>query len=234
MKKFLSKKRDDSNKNWDCNSIAIFFDTLAFSSGMLAKSRHNFPGLSREPIKLCLLLSQNKAIEFHSFVIRMLKEKIQLDLQASLKVKDEMKRLVLGSLFAAIQNKEIEKRTVVVRKDKFSSDDELARASQLNDDEIIQIIQSETKKRYEAVELYKKGNREELARKEESEIKILKLYLPEQMDEQALRRVISEAITTTGAKKMQDMGRVIGEVLQKVRGKASGSQVSQLVKELLS
>ena len=98
-----------------------------------------------------------------------LKQKLQEDLNSALKARENLKRVVLGSLLSAIHNKEIEKRTI----------QKLQEATELTDEEIIKVIQSEIKKRRQAIELYQKGNREELAQKEKNEIDILLKYAPE-------------------------------------------------------
>jgi len=108
-----------------------------------------------------------------------LKEKLQQDLTSALKTHEDLKRLVLGSLIAAIHNKEIEKRTAKAREAPSSSAEELEKASELTDEEIVKIIKSEVKKRNQAIELYERGKREELAQKEKNEIEILLNYAPE-------------------------------------------------------
>ena len=107
------------------------------------------------------------------------KSKIQQDLNSALKNREDLKRLGLGSLLAAIHNKEIEKRTAEARKKPQLSIEELEKASELSDEEIIKTVQSEVKKRKQAIELYEKGGREELAQKEKNEIDILLQYAPE-------------------------------------------------------
>ena len=95
-----------------------------------------------------------------------LKQKLREDLNSALKNREDLKRVVLSSLMAAIHNKEIEKRTV----------QKLAEAAELTNEEIIKVLQSEIKKRKQAIELYEKGNRPELAKKEKEEMDILLKY----------------------------------------------------------
>lgn len=95
------------------------------------------------------------------------KEKLQQDLNSALKTHEDLKRVVLSSLIATIHNKEIEKRTV----------QKLQEAVELTDEEIIKVLQSEIKKRKQAIELYEKGNRPELAKKEKEEMDILLKYV---------------------------------------------------------
>lgn len=108
-----------------------------------------------------------------------LKEKIQEELVSALKAHEDLKRLVLSSLMSSIHNKEIEKRTAKAKEMPSASAEELEKASGLSDEEIIKIIKSEVKKRNQAIELYQKGKREELAQKERNEIEILLEYAPE-------------------------------------------------------
>ena len=93
---------------------------------------------------------------------------------------------------------------------------------------------SEVKKRNDAIVLYKQGNRPELAEKEQKEIDIIKKYLPEQLSDDDIKKIISDAILKTGAKEMKDMGKVMAEINPKIKGRADGGVVSKIVKELLS
>lgn len=111
------------------------------------------------------------------------KQKLQQDLNSALKNREDLKRVVLGTLLSAIHNKEIEKRTTEARKKPEMSPQELEKSGELTDEEIIKVIQAEIKKRKEAIEIYQKGGREELAQKEKDEINILLQYVPQQMSE---------------------------------------------------
>ena len=106
-----------------------------------------------------------------------LKQKIQEDLTAALKAHEDLKRLVLGSLMSSIHNKEIEKRTAKAKEMPSASSEELEEASRLTDEEITKVIEKEIKKRKDAIELYEKGHRPELAQKEKEEMNILLLYV---------------------------------------------------------
>lgn len=108
-----------------------------------------------------------------------LKEKLQQDLNSALKAHEDLKRVVLGSLLSAIHNKEIEKRTAEAKVRPELSIEELGKASEVTDEEIVKTIKSEIKKRKQAIELYEKGGRNELARKEKNEVEILLEYAPE-------------------------------------------------------
>lgn len=162
------------------------------------------------------------------------KEKLQEDLTAALKAREGLKRVVLSSLLSYIHNKEIEKRSTEAKKTPNASIQELEKASELTEEETLKTVQSEIKKRKEAIELYEKGSRFELAQKEKDEIQILSQYAPEQMAEGELRRIVKEAVSETGAKEMKNIGKVIASVMAKARGRADGSEVSKIVKEELS
>lgn len=173
-----------------------------------------------------------------------LKAIIQEDLKKSLIEKKELELSVLRMLNAAIFNKEKEKRYKLSKEkseaelEKMGKESaeskELEKESQLTDEEIIDVISGEIKKRKEAMDLYEKGGRQELFEKEKKEAEILKSYLPEQMPEEEIKKIIQEAITKTGASEMKDMGKVMGIITAQVKGKADMSQVSQIVKKLLS
>lgn len=154
----------------------------------------------------------------------MLKEKIQNEATEALKSKEQFRLGVLRMFLAAVGSKEKEKKF----KEKVEGD------AVLSDDEIISVITSEIKKRRDAVELYQKGNRPELAEKETNEIEVLKKYLPEQLSEEEIRKLVQESIASTGAKEPKDMGKVMADLNPKVKGKADGGTVSKIVKEFLN
>jgi len=163
----------------------------------------------------------------------MLKEKIQDDLKATLKEKRETELSVLRMLLAAISNGEIAKKTKAWKEKPELSAEELTKENQLTDEEITKIISSEIKKRKEAADLYKKGNRLELAEKEDKEIKILQAYLPEQLSEEEVRKLARKVIEKTGAREMKDMGKVMKELMPEVKNRADNDLVSKIVRELL-
>jgi len=162
----------------------------------------------------------------------MLKEKLQNDIKEAMKAGDAVRRLVLSLLQSAIKNKELEKRAKL---SKTGTDvDKLEELSKLSDEEIMDVISSEAKKRRESVESYEKGGREELAQKERDELAILMEYMPEQMSEDEIREEVKKAIAETGAKEIKEMGKVLQVLMPKVKGKADGQTVSRIVKEELS
>lgn len=162
-----------------------------------------------------------------------LKEKITQDLNNALKEKKEAELSVLRMLGAAITNKEKEKRFKASKMKPEIGEKDLIKESQLTDEEIIDVISSEIKKRKEAAALFEQGKRQDLAQKEKKEAEILKAYLPEQLSEEEIRKLAEEAIEKTGAKEQKDMGRVMAELMPRIKGKTDNTLVSKIVKELL-
>jgi uncharacterized protein YqeY len=111
---------------------------------------------------------------------------------------------------------------------------QIAKGQELSDDEIVSVLQKELKKRREAAEAFKAGNRIEMAEREEAEAAVLQKYLPAQMSDEELTKIVEEVIKEVGATEIKDMGRVIGAVRGKVGSSADGSKISQIVKEKLS
>lgn len=110
---------------------------------------------------------------------------------------------------------------------------EIAKGNSLADNEIVSVIQKEVKKRNESATAFHLGKREDLATKEEAEAEILKTYLPTQLSDEELLKIVEQAITEVGASSVSDMGKVIGLVMGRAEGKADGGRVSSLVKEKL-
>ncbi len=143
-------------------------------------------------------------------------EKLQEDLKQAMLSHDEVKISTLRLLISELKNLQIQK------------------GSELQEKDIVATIQKEVKKRKEAAEGFRKGSREEQAQKEEAESKVLEGYLPEQLSDEELTKIVEEVINNVGASSIQDMGRVIGEVRGKVGQGADGSRISFLVKQKLS
>ncbi len=163
-----------------------------------------------------------------------LKQEIQNDLTEAVKKQDEITRSVLRMLFASLINKEKEKRYKLVKAEQNLSEKDIESKSQLIEEELVQLIQSEIKKRREAILGFEKGGKLDLADQEKQEIKILEKYLPEQFSEQEIKKLAEEAIKQCGAKEFKDMGNVMKELMPKIKGKAEGGKVSEIVKNLLS
>ena len=132
--------------------------------------------------------------------------------------KDSTKVGTIRLLLSAIQYFEIQKQ----------------RDYQASDEEIVSLIKKEVKKRKESIALYKQGKRDDLVEKETKELAILQAYLPEQMSEDEVRKIVEQTISETGASSIADMGKVMGILMPKVKGKADGSLVSNLVKQALT
>jgi len=162
-----------------------------------------------------------------------LKGNIRQDSKEAVKNREGLKSSVLRLLLAAIFNKEKEKRYKLSKEKPELSGEELEEESQLNDEEVIDVISSEARKRKESIVEFGKGKRMDLVEKEKKELEILEKYLPEQLSEEEIKKLVKEAIDKTVAKEMKDTGKVMQEVMPKVKGKADGSLVSRIVKDLL-
>ena len=104
----------------------------------------------------------------------------------------------------------------------------------LSDEEELQVLQRERKKRVEAAEAFRTAGRDEQADTEESELEVIEEFMPEPMSEEAIEEIIDDAIAETGATSLRDLGRVMADVMPQVAGRADGSTVSQLVREKLA
>lgn len=147
---------------------------------------------------------------------------LQSDLKSAQLNQDAAVLGVLRMLLSAIKNKEIEKRT------------KSGQIVELSEEEIVGVIFTETKKRREAAEQYRVGNRPELAEKEINELNILSKYLPERLSEDEIRKITKQTIAGLQAAGLQDIGRVMSQIMPKVKGKADGGLVNKIVKEELS
>jgi len=139
-----------------------------------------------------------------------LKQKITQDLLAAMKAGETLKRDVLRMLDAMVKNTEIEK---------------LKKEAGLDDSEVQEVISRAVKQRKDAAAQYTAGNRPELAEKENKEIEILIAYLPQQLSEEEVRKVVEEIIAKVGANSKADIGKVMGPVMGKLKGLAEGSLV---------
>lgn len=138
------------------------------------------------------------------------------DFVVAMKEKNEVKVSVLRMLKSALQNYQI------------------AEKKELSDDEVIKIIQKEIKQRRDSIATFTSGGRVELADKEKKEVEILKRYMPAQLSDEELTKIIEAAIAETAATTPAEMGKVMGKVMPRVAGKTDGGQVSAKVKELLT
>ncbi|MFH0805301.1 MAG: GatB/YqeY domain-containing protein, partial [Patescibacteria group bacterium] len=153
-----------------------------------------------------------------------LREKIQSEIKTAMQEKEAQKLSVLRMVLAAVLNKEKEKRAKLSKEEQDES--KLGELSKLNNDEVLEVISSEAKKRKDSIEQFKKGNRHDLADQEKSELKILEEYLPEQMGEDEVRKIIIEKIQELGASGLQDTGKIMGAIMGQLKGKADGCLVN--------
>ena len=159
-----------------------------------------------------------------------LKEQIKNDLKEAMRAKDEVVLSVLRMLNSAIKNKEVEKRTKLAGE---KLEEELEEAAQLSEEEIIEVIASEAKKRKDAISQFRDAGRDELAQQEERELEVLMRYLLEQLSEEELREIVKKVIQELGVSEIKEMGRVMGAVMGQVKGRAEGALVQKIVKEEL-
>jgi hypothetical protein len=145
-----------------------------------------------------------------------LKEQLDADLKEAQKARDTIRVNVIRMLKTTIKNREVEK------------------IGELTDQELLQAVNSQIKTRLEAIDGFRKGGRDEMVKKEEAELAILKAYLPEQLSREEIMDLIEKAVTETGAAGPRDMGKVMKALINDVTGKADGKLVSELVKEKLS
>ena len=142
--------------------------------------------------------------------------RLENELTAAMKERDTARRDALRLILSSLQGAE----------------KELQRP--LSDDESLQVLQRERKKRLEAAEAFRAGGREEQAAAEERELAVLEEFMPEPLAEDELEEIVDDAIAENGATSMRDFGRVMADVMPQVSGRADGSVVSQLVKEKLA
>ena len=146
-----------------------------------------------------------------------LQERIQSEIAGAMRSKDALRLSVLRMMKSAVKNKEVEKM------------------KSLDEAEVIGVFNSLVKQRKDSIEQFRKGGREELAQKEESEIQIIQGYLPASANDDDIRRAIEDAVQETGAASIKDMGKVMKAALARLVGKtADGARVSQMVKERLA
>ncbi len=147
-----------------------------------------------------------------------LKEKINADLKEAMKSGDKHRVMALRSLKTAIMNAEKAGKV----------------AKELTDQEIVSIVMKEVKQRQDSIEEYRKAGRDDLVAEETAEMEVLKAYLPRLMTREEIEARAIQVIEEVGATGPRDMGKVMKPLMAELRGKADGSLVSQVVKELLS
>jgi uncharacterized protein YqeY len=144
-----------------------------------------------------------------------IKERLKADMITAMKSKETERLTAIRFIQAAVKKQEVDTR------------------KELDDAALVAILMNQAKQRKDSIDQFRKGGREDLAAKEEAELKILQSYLPEQMSAEDLEKEVTAAIQETGAKTMREMGVVVKAVMAKVAGRAEGSAVSALVKQKL-
>ena len=144
-----------------------------------------------------------------------LKEKLQEDLKSSMKNKDTIKKSVVTLIRAAIKQHEVDNRV------------------ELADDAIIDIISKQLKQRKDSLAEFEKANRDDLVEETKSEIQVLEGYLPQQLSEEELEKIVIETIAEVGATSMKDMGKIMATIKPKTSGRADGRKINELVKKNL-
>jgi uncharacterized protein YqeY len=145
-----------------------------------------------------------------------LKDVLMDDLKVAMRDKDKLRKSTITMLRAAIKQIEVDERI------------------ELDDAAVIDIIAKQIKQKNNAIEEFRKGERQDLVDMTQEEIKILLTYMPEQLSEEAISEIVDETILKTGASSMKDMGKVMGIVTNATKGKADGKIVADLVKKALS
>ena len=145
-----------------------------------------------------------------------LKAQLKIDLKEAMKAKEIVKRDSIRTINTMIKQIEVDERI------------------ELDDAAIIKLIQKGIKQRDEAITQYKQASREDLIAKEQEQIDIFKLYLPEQLSDEALESGMKEIISSVNAQSIKDMGKVMGAASKKFAGVADGKRINEMVKKLLS
>jgi uncharacterized protein YqeY len=145
-----------------------------------------------------------------------LSDQITKDLKEAIKARDELRISCIRMLKSGIKYRQVEK------------------GETLEDKEILSLIGSMVRKSQEAAKEFKKGGREDLAGKEEAEIKILSGYLPEQLEPDEIEKILKDIISDLSASSLKDMGKVMKAAMARMAGKAQGAEVNEIAKKLLS
>jgi len=155
----------------------------------------------------------------------MIQQKIKDDLIDFLKAGKSFEAGVLRLILSVFKNKEIEK--------KGRQDGNLVQEAILTDEEVVDILIKEAKKRKEAADIYKKGDREDLAEKEMKELGVIKKYLPEELSAEEIEKIVDKAIAATNAINVKDIGKVIVEAMKELKGRADTSAIGAMIKKKL-
>ena len=143
-------------------------------------------------------------------------QRIESDLADAIRAQDELRRDTLRLILAALRSAE---KTLL---------------RPLSEDEELQVLQRERKRRVEAAEAFRAGDRPERAAREEAELRVLEEFMPPPLSQAELEEIVDNAVAAVGATNVRDLGRVMADVMPQVSGRADGSVVSQLVREALA
>jgi len=147
-------------------------------------------------------------------------KRLEADYLTAVKQKDQAKVDIYRLLKSALKNEEIEKRT------------DRSQLDGLNEEDVIKVLKKEAKKRQEAIQLYTSGGRDDLRKKEESELTIIKEYLPSELADEEIKNIVKKVIQDNNLSQ-QDFGQAMKLVMAELKGQADGKRVGQIVKELL-
>jgi uncharacterized protein YqeY len=150
----------------------------------------------------------------------MLKEKLREELKAAMRAKDEVRLRTIRSLTAALMAREIELRQ--------------GGTATLTDEQELAVVQKQAKQRRDSIEQFRAAGRDDLVRHEQEELDVIESYLPRQLGDEEIRSIVQEVIQATGATSMKEMGRVMGPVMERLRGRADGKRIQEVVRSLLS
>ena len=175
----------------------------------------------------------------------MLRDKIKADFKDAFRSKNEIKLSVLKMVQSEIGNAEINKKAKLIKslpaEQAGGQVENIDTLSFLNDEEVLQVISREIKKRKDAVEMYEKAGRTELADKEKAEIAVLMSYMPEQLTEEKIRELAKDAVAKSGAKGEKEtcpperrIGKVMAILMPQIKGQSDGALVNKIVRELLA
>jgi uncharacterized protein len=149
-----------------------------------------------------------------------LKEQIGEDIKSAMKSKDKIRLETVRSIKKVILEKEVALRP--------------KGQDSLTEEQEIEVLSQQAKQRRDSIEQYQKAGREDLAEKESQELAIIETYLPKQLSEAEVNTIIDEIITSVGATSAKDLGKVMGTAMQKLKGKADGKKIQELVKQKLA
>ncbi|MFA5086412.1 MAG: GatB/YqeY domain-containing protein [Candidatus Paceibacterota bacterium] len=163
----------------------------------------------------------------------MITEEIKKDLISALKEKKESTVSTLRMVTSSIFNKEMEKRLKVLEKEPGLAEEQLKEKIKLTDEEVIEVLSGEVKKRRDSIAQFEQGGRPELAAGEKAEIEVLMKYMPAELSEEEIRKIVKDAVAKTGAADMKAIGLVMKEVQPQTKGRADGNLVAKVVREEL-